>query len=231
MSFNSNNSGIFALNISRIKNLSASVIHRKMTKSAGLPAEVAAQRAFSTKVHQIFSKGYNVLLKDFSGKNIPARVVKDTSSSWHMDCNGSCVGDIWVSRTSAPISGDAVTDSYKNNTSLFVNHLSSHRIYKGVGTELLKAAVKESDRLGYKGRDYLNASTTNPQAGSPVPFYYKFGFRSAKKCYNEMIADSIKNCKKIPEECEATTMFLPEDRIKEILGENLARCFKWFTKH
>lgn len=224
-------SGILPVNISRIKNLPASVIHRKMSKSSSLTTKIADKRAFSTKVHQIFSKGYDVFLKDFSGRNIPARVVKDTSSTWHMDCNGSCVGDIWVSKTSATISGDAVTDFYKNNTSLFVNHLNSRKTYKGVGTELLKAAVKESDRLGYKGRVYLNASTTNPQIGSPVPFYYKFGFRSSKKCYNEMIADSIENCKKLPKECEATTMFLPEDKIKEILGENLARCFKWFTKH
>ncbi len=34
-----------------------------------------------------------------------------------------------------------------------------------------------------------------------------------------MIENSITNGSKLPEECESTTMFLLEDRIKEILSE------------
>ena len=84
--------------------------------------------------------------------------------------------------------------------SMYVDYLYSdndgHELskYKGIGTELIKSAVRESIRNGYKGRLILSAA--NGYA-SPVPFYYKCGFRFEDEDANKSMEDSLTYFSKI----------------------------------
>ena len=88
--------------------------------------------------------------------------------------------------------------------------------YKGIGTELIKSAVRESIRNGYKGRLILSA--TNGYA-SPVPFYYKCGFRfedeDANKSMEEFLRSKSKN---LPSSLSHGIMYLSEEKAKELVG-------------
>ena len=88
--------------------------------------------------------------------------------------------------------------------------------YKGIGTELIKSAVRESIRNGYKGRLILSAA--NGYA-SPVPFYYKCGFRfedeDANKSMEEFLRSKSKN---LPSSLSHGIMYLSEEKAKELVG-------------
>lgn len=88
--------------------------------------------------------------------------------------------------------------------------------YKGIGTELIKSAVRESIRNGYKGRLILSAA--NGYA-SPVPFYYKCGFRfedeDANKSMEEFLRSKSKN---LPSSLSHGIMYLSEEKAKELVS-------------
>lgn len=106
--------------------------------------------------------------------------------------------------------------------SMYVDYLYSdndgHELskYKGIGTELIKSAVRESIRNGYKGRLILSAA--NGYA-SPVPFYYKCGFRfedeDANKSMEEFLRSKSKN---LPSSLSHGIMYLSEEKAKELVG-------------
>ena len=96
----------------------------------------------------LFDANPEINLKSIDGSKVPASIIKDTSTNWHLRCYGECVGNIWVSKCSAPILGDLIPDDYINKGYLYINHLSSDKKYKGIGTELVKAAVRESYKKG-----------------------------------------------------------------------------------
>ena len=89
----------------------------------------------------------------------------------------------------------------------------------GGGKFLIKEAVKKSLQLGYDGRVTVFASTINKQAGNPIPFYEKMGFKAFKDDLQELIErkmdefDNEENAL-VP---QYTNMYLDENRIKDYL--------------
>jgi len=111
-----------------------------------------------------------LLVDKKDGSVYPARIDKPKNNAWYMICRGDCVGQAIFSIDYSHINGDNLPDYYRDRAYLFINSLSSHRTYKGIGTELVKALVKESYRRGLKGRVCLTTTTTNPEVGSPFLF-------------------------------------------------------------
>lgn len=81
--------------------------------------------------------------------------------------------------------------------------------YYGIGTELINTAIEESIKKDKGGRLWLSAEqgygawySEYRRDESPIPFYYKLGFRAIDKNYNEIIDDALKKQEyyKLPEE-------------------------------
>lgn len=71
--------------------------------------------------------------------------------------------------------------------------------YSGIGTQLVKEAVEKSFQTGYDGLVCLSAQkyfakqdSSYRSEDSPIPFYYKLGFRSPQAQINNLIEKSIK---------------------------------------
>lgn len=106
--------------------------------------------------------------------------------------------------------------------SMYVDYLYSdndgHELskYKGIGTELIKSAVRESIRNGYNGRLILSAA--NGYA-SPVPFYYKCGFRFEDEGANESMEEFLRSkSKNLPSSLSHGIMYLSEEKAKELVS-------------
>lgn len=106
--------------------------------------------------------------------------------------------------------------------SMYVDYLYSdndgHELskYKGIGTELIKSAVRESIRNGYNGRLILSAA--NGYA-SPVPFYYKCGFRFEDEGANESVEEFLRSkSKNLPSSLSHGIMYLSEEKAKELVS-------------
>lgn len=158
-----------------------------------------------------------IKLMTFDGKQVDAQVVKASAKHIHIKCNGECVGLVNISYSTAPFEGANYPEYYKGKPYIHLHDLSSLKNYKGIGTQLIKAAVQESVRIGMEGRVCLTASSTNAKFGSPVPFYYKLGFESTYARKQKLIADAMKNGLPLPKDCESTTMFLPREKAIELL--------------
>lgn len=122
-------------------------------------------------------------------------------------------------------------DGY-NDTAVELKFLAGSDKTKGAGTELIKQVVKDSCDLGYNGRVKLTAcggslpSLFNAIAGaekmktSPVPFYYRCGFRFVDEGMNELTEQGLINLSKGLEYSGPSSgnMFLPDDAIQKILN-------------
>lgn len=158
-----------------------------------------------------------VTLKDKNGNEVKAVLIHNKQSkSMYLMRGQDALGGTLYSFTSAPIKGDNYPDYYKNQKYLFINQIYSHKKYKGIGTELIKKLVLESKKQGFEGRICLNTTTTKPEKGSPIPFYYKLGFEASNKQKHEEIKKALESGKKIPASCESVTLFLPENAIKRL---------------
>ncbi len=87
------------------------------------------------------------------------------------------------------------------------------------GKFLIKEAVKRSFDMGYGGRVSLFACTVNYDAGSPVPFYHKMGFRGTDFNTEKQIEDAIEKSKitglyRGPDELN---MYLDPERINDYI--------------
>ncbi len=165
------------------------------------------------------SKNKHIKLKAQDGEYIQAEVIKAKHNSWFVKHNEQCLGTILTSRCNAPIKGDNYPEYYKNKDYLFINSLSSHRTYKGIGTQLIKAVVEESKRLGLEGRVCLNASTTDASIGTPIPFYHKLGFQCSNSVQEKIVSECLSEGLPIPCKMESATMFLPQESIEKILNK------------
>lgn len=173
--------------------------------------EIAQNRPY--QIH----KANFVALKDKNGNEVKAVLIHNKrSKSMYLMRGQDVLGGMLYSITSASIKGDNYPDYYKNKKYLFINQIYSHKKYKGIGTELIKKLVHESKKQGYEGRVCLNTSTTKPEKGSPIPFYYKLGFEASNKQKHEEIKKALEAGKKIPASCESVTLFLPENAIKKL---------------
>ena len=86
--------------------------------------------------------------------------------------------------------GEYIPKNKKGQSLPKVSHLRSIEgdKYKGIGTTLINAAINESLRAGKNGALYLKAETGYGSCysdyrknESPIPFYYKIGFRAEDK--------------------------------------------------
>lgn len=158
-----------------------------------------------------------ITLKDKFNNPVSVCINETRKNSRSLLSDGESLGFCDFSECNAPIIGDNYPNYYKNRKYLYVNSLSSSRKLKGIGTELIKEIVRESYKRGMGGRVCLNASTTKAELNSPVPFYYKLGFQSTRKDLQKKIETSMNLGLPLPKECQSTTMFLPQNRINEIL--------------
>lgn len=90
----------------------------------------------------------------------------------------------------------------------------------GMGTEAIKEAVKLSHHIGQDGRLALAAFQIDAKKGNPIPFYYKIGFKSVIPKEQLEIEKGMADFYKRGEYTgpEASVMFLPKERINDILS-------------
>ena len=156
-------------------------------------------------------------MKDKNGNEVKAVLIHNKKSkSMYLMRGQDVLGGALYSITNAPIKGNNYPDYYKNQKYLFINQIYSHKKYKGIGTELIKKLVQESKKRGCEGRICLNTTTTKPEKGSPIPFYYKLGFEASNKQKHKEIKKALEAGNKIPASCESVTLFLPENAIKRL---------------
>jgi len=168
--------------------------------------------------HHLIHKACFVTLEDSKGNKIPATIINNKrNKSMYLKRGKEDLGGLTYSICDAQIKGENYPDYYKNKKYLFINSIYSHQKYKGIGTALIKKVVEESKKRGYEGRVCLNTTTTKPEKGSPIPFYYKLGFECTNKQKDIEIKKALKEGKKIPPSCEAVTLFLPQKAINKLL--------------
>ena len=165
-----------------------------------------------------------------SGKKVPAYISKDeyddcVSFGIYVNNEEDGLGGIIIqspeqSRNVCFDSSDFLREFAKK--SMYVDYLYSdndgHELskYKGIGTELIKSAVRESIRNGYNGRLILSAA--NGYA-SPVPFYYKCGFRFEDEGANESVEEFLRSkSKNLPSSLSHGIMYLSEEKAKELVS-------------
>ena len=88
---------------------------------------------------------------------------------------------------------------------------------KGVtaGTKLMQQALYDSIRSGAGGRILLDAECMD-NLHSPIPFYFKLGFRSVNPEINKLAAKCIYTGEEFPLDI-GTKMYLPKENIKHLL--------------
>ena len=90
--------------------------------------------------------------------------------------------------------------------------------YRGIGSELLKAAVRESQKLGFGGRIHLMAYDAKP----PIVFYYKNGLRFLNNEKDVLMQKYLNTPKEIrgeiPQELQSGMMYLPDENIAKLLA-------------
>lgn len=178
------------------------------------------------KLSDFIHRAKYVTVKTYENEEVSAKLVSPRGvCTKYIKLNDEILGSMRYSYSSAPIKGDNYPTEYKGQKYLFINSISSNRQYKQAGTQLIKEAVRESFKQGCGGKVCLTTTTTKFEFGSPLPFYFKLGFESVDKNKQKRIEEAISSGKKIPEECECTTMFLPATKIAEILNENTERKF------
>lgn len=89
---------------------------------------------------------------------------------------------------------------------------------KGVkaGTKLMKQALADSLKQGTGGRILLDAECMD-NVHSPIPFYFKLGFRSVNPEINELAARCINTGLEFPLDI-GTKMYLPKENIEHLLN-------------
>ena len=90
----------------------------------------------------------------------------------------------------------------------------------GLGTEAIKEAVKLSYHIGQDGRLVIAAFPIDAAKGNPIPFYYKMGFKSVLPKEQIEIEKGMLDFYKKGKYTgpETSVMFLPMDRINDILS-------------
>lgn len=137
-------------------------------------------------------------------KPVKASLVKDTNHNFYMY-------KIMVGRKEAGFmhlipNSDFPAVNYlldeSNNDIPEVLHLRSilGDKYSGIGTQLLKAGIEESEKIGKNGalwlvaqKGYAASFSEYRRDENPIPFYYKVGFKAINDKINNEIKALIKN--------------------------------------
>ena len=118
----------------------------------------------------------DVILNTVNNKSVSVSIYEADKFRKHIDYYGSGTKVFFVKKGLKELGYLVLADS-SNRDSVMIYELftceHNKRKYKGVGTELLKAAVQESIKRGYDGRAVVYAAHV-PQ---PFVFYYKNNFR------------------------------------------------------
>lgn len=133
---------------------------------------------------------YATIQKELQGNYSCFRIMVDRKVAGRMDiCNDAVFPEEHIVLTDEP-----------DNTFPEVRHIRSYMgdKYAGIGTVLMNTAVQESKRMGKDGRLWLYAEKGYDFAASPyrsqespLPFYYKLGFRCPDEKINKEIQKYI----------------------------------------
>ena len=114
-----------------------------------------------------------------------------------------------------------VPDGYTGNF-LLLDRLETWSSGKGLGSELIKQAVVDSKKAGFEGRVALNATRLGRSRRTPIPFYWKLGFRTTDAGINAEIEKGMQELAttgKYPDRApQVHNMYLPDDAIQKILA-------------
>ncbi len=173
-----------------------------------------------------------IALKSFvtcreNGKNIPVYITKfekqDKIYFYLKDEQADKLGYATLSYPSGgvfkvPMGKDYIYNSMELVALESKNQARKFSPYRGIGTELLKAAVKESKAKGFGGRIHLMAYDKN----SPVLFYYKNGLRftSSEKdvLMQKFLSTPAAQRGELPPDLQSGLMYLPEENIEKLLA-------------
>lgn len=91
----------------------------------------------------------------------------------------------------------------------------------GMGTEAMKQTVLLSQKLGQKGKVFLEASTLDKRKGSPIPFYTKLGFLPVDEALTPQIQKGMNDFANNGKYTGPTRvmMYLPLDKIDALLAK------------
>ena len=91
----------------------------------------------------------------------------------------------------------------------------------GAGTQMIREAVRMSNEMDYDGRVTLHAEIINKSVGTPIPFYYKLGFRATSAEIQALIeqAMAIYEQTGVYNGPTGASMYLPMNVVKNILGQ------------
>ncbi len=111
------------------------------------------------------------------------------------------------------------TNNDGNITGLYVTNVVSTG--GGMGTEAMKQTVLLSQKLGQKGKVFLEAAILDKTKGSPVPFYTKLGFLPVDKSLTQEIQKGMESLANTGKYTGPTTavMYLPLDRVNSLLAK------------
>ena len=168
-------------------------------------------RAFSSKEKR------EVVIRDAYNRRTKAVITEDKTPD---DCKytmyndeGIEIGRIWLVK--------------QPSNKIFVRSLrTDYAHYKGIGTELIKSGIQRSIDEGMKGELTLYAANYYKSVGyyrksnSPVPFYYKLGFRAETEEANVLIKNGMKNLERnnFYDGPAEAYMILDEKSAKKLLG-------------
>lgn len=131
----------------------------------------------------------SLLIRNENGDEVlgSARLIKKNASSVYK--TGQTSGEIEVERIDTVNKGKGLSD------------------FKGIGTILMRAAKKISEREGFDGRLVLRACNEV----SPTLFYYKLGLRFTSEEKNRLMEQFLKktNAKKVPDKISCGIMYQP----------------------
>lgn len=146
---------------------------------------------------------------------IVAQLIKPKPLSWYVVQDDKCLAFIHIQILSDDIYGDSIPMYYKSKESILIE-LTSNSYYEEIDLELVRAAVRESQRLGLFGRTYTRASKTDTLSGSSIPFYNKLGFKCVNGQTQRLVESCIKLNERIPSSCQEVFMYLPKEAISEL---------------
>ena len=193
-------------------------------KAIASPVSEVSAKILKSLMHSetIFAKTF--ITERSAGKKVPVYITKfersDKKYLYLKDENTEKLGSIVLEFPQQNSFKAPKSDTYSLEvTSLeSVNKGNSMSPFRGIGTELLKAAVKESKRCGYDGRIHLMAYDSHP----PTPFYYKCGLRflddNKNKLMEQFLASSKIENVVLDDTIKKGYMYLPSENVDKLLA-------------
>ena len=128
------------------------------------------------------------LLNRATGKYEQAFILSNNRGTIELYCNDENLGKINITDYNGltqAVKFDKTSQEYAKGNFLYIDSLETKNkgldatVYRGIGTELLKQAVIESQKRGFEGRIGLVASLWDEQGRAARDFYKHIGFQTA----------------------------------------------------